>query len=147
MGKYDDMIHLDRPASRHPGMRRGDRAKLFAPFDALSGFSDSVKEKDRVYLPRTTPTDYVQEGIDRRLRALRRQDPVTVIYFVSLRRTAEEDLGEYRAAAGVVSRVDEIEQKLVLDRLTIPFADIVSLTGGGPENTEAACADRGCITR
>ena len=140
MGKYDDMFHLSRPRSRYPKMRRSDRAKIFAPYDALKGFSDSVKEKDQVYFPRMLISDFIQEGINRRLKALNRGDVVTVICFMSMQRTKEEDLGEYRAAAGVVSRVDEIERKLVLEHMTIPFEDIVSLNNGDLENKEAAYA-------
>ena len=140
MGSYDDMIRLDRPRSGHPKMRRGDRAKIFAPYDALKGFSDSVKEKDRVYFPRILTTEFIQEGINRRLTGLNRRDTVVVVYFVSMQRTAEEDLGEYRTAAGTVLRVDAVERKLVLDCLTVPFEDIVSLTGDDPENMEAAYA-------
>ena len=140
MGNYDDMLRLDRPKSRYPKMRRSDRAKIFAPYDALKGFSDSVREQERVYLPRTMLTDFSRDGINRRLTSLRRGDAVAVIYFVSVQRTAEEDLGEYRTAAGTVLRVDETEQTLVLDGLTIPFADIVSLTGGDPEGTESGYA-------
>lgn len=140
MNSYDDMINMDRPKSRYPKMRRSDRAKLFAPYDALKGFGDSVKEKDRVYYPRMLATDYTQEEINRKLMALNRKDVVTVIYFVSMRRTAEEDLGEYHTTSGPVLRVDEIERRLVLDRLSIPFEDIVSLTSDDLEKMEAAYA-------
>ena len=140
MGKYDDMFHLSRPRSRYPKMRRGDRAKIFAPYDALKGFSDSVKEKDQVYFPRMLISDFIQEGINRRLKALNRGDVVTVIWFESARRNDNEDLGEYRTAAGTVLRVDEIEQTLMLDGETIPFEDIAALTNDALETTEAAYA-------
>ena len=140
MGKYDDMFHLSRPRSRYPKMRRGDRAKIFAPYDALKGFSDSVKEKDQVYFPRMLISDYIQEGINRRLKALNRRDVVTVIWFESARHNDNEDLGEYRTAAGTVLRVDEIEQTLMLDGVTIPFEDIAALTNDALETTEAAYA-------
>ena len=140
MGKYDNMLHLDRPPSRYPKMRRSDRAKIFAPYDALKGFSSSIREKDRVFLPRMMATDFIRDGINRRLKALRRGDTVTVIFFVSMQRTAEEDLGEYRTETGTVLRVDEIEGTLVLDQMTVPFEDIVSLTNGDLEEMEAAYA-------
>ena len=140
MGSYDDMIRLDRPRSGHPKMRRGDRAKIFAPYDALKGFSDSVKEKDRVYFPRMLTTEFIQEGINRWLNALNRGDVVTVIWFESARHNDNEDLGEYRTAAGTVLRVDEIEQTLMLDGVTIPFEDIKALTNDALETTEAEYA-------
>ena len=38
----------ERPA-RHPAMDTGHRAKIFAPFDALDGFSAEIKKKDRLF--------------------------------------------------------------------------------------------------
>ena len=34
---------------RHPSMDRRKRAKIFAPFDALRGFSEAVASKDVLY--------------------------------------------------------------------------------------------------
>jgi len=33
---------------KHPPMDRGHRAKIFAPFDALDGFSEQIRQKDRL---------------------------------------------------------------------------------------------------
>ena len=33
-------------ALHHPQMERGRRAKIFAPFDALDGFSDRIRTRD-----------------------------------------------------------------------------------------------------
>jgi hypothetical protein len=35
-----------RFALLHPQMERGHRAKIFAPFDALEGFSDRIRTRD-----------------------------------------------------------------------------------------------------
>ena len=34
---------------KHPPMDRGHRAKIFAPFDALDGFSAQIRQKDRLF--------------------------------------------------------------------------------------------------
>ena len=59
---YDDIIGLQRPAHagdgfsrRHPKMARLNRAKLFAPFAALSGFEAAVRAKEVAYVPRPRP--------------------------------------------------------------------------------------------
>ncbi len=39
----------DLLSGKHPPMDRGHRAKIFAPFDALTGFSELIAEKDRLY--------------------------------------------------------------------------------------------------
>ena len=45
-GKYDDIIYLSRPVSqRHARMTIQDRAAQFAPFAALTGHYDALKEE------------------------------------------------------------------------------------------------------
>ena len=40
-------VHADDDfALRHPRMERSLRAKIFAPFDALEGFSDRIRTRD-----------------------------------------------------------------------------------------------------
>lgn len=44
-----ELLEMERPVSaRHAPMRRCDRAAQFAPFAALSGFSEAVQEAGRL---------------------------------------------------------------------------------------------------
>ena len=44
--KYGDIIDLPHPDSKaHPRMTNENRAAQFAPFQALSGFGDAIKER------------------------------------------------------------------------------------------------------
>ena len=44
MNKYSDIINLKRPESlNHKRMPINKRASIFAPFSALTGFSDKIK--------------------------------------------------------------------------------------------------------
>lgn len=46
--KYDDIINLPHHVSRnHPRMSIYDRSAQFAPFAALTGYDDSIKEASR----------------------------------------------------------------------------------------------------
>ncbi len=48
MGKYDDIINLDRPISKnHRPMPIENRAAQFAPFAALTGYDDAIAEAAR----------------------------------------------------------------------------------------------------
>ena len=54
--KYREAYLRGRPvhdgdafAAKHPRMPREKRAKQFAPFDALSGFSDSIEQVNNIY--------------------------------------------------------------------------------------------------
>ena len=43
--KYDDIISLPHPVSKkHPQMKIDVRASQFAPFSALTGYEEQVKE-------------------------------------------------------------------------------------------------------
>ena len=45
MGEYDDIINLPHHVSkRHPQMSMWNRAAQFAPFAALIGYEESIKE-------------------------------------------------------------------------------------------------------
>ncbi|MGN0241063.1 MAG: hypothetical protein ACI4CS_05205 [Candidatus Weimeria sp.] len=45
--KYADIIDLPRPELHHQRMDILNRAKIFAPFDALRGFDEEIKEVDK----------------------------------------------------------------------------------------------------
>jgi len=47
--KYDDIIDLPRPASKHPRMPRINRAAQFAPFAALTGHEEAIHETARLW--------------------------------------------------------------------------------------------------
>ena len=44
LDNYDDIINMDRPASKRQKMPIDDRAKIFAPFAALRGFDDAIED-------------------------------------------------------------------------------------------------------
>ena len=48
MGKYDDIINLKRPASKHPKMSLYQRSAQFAPYSALTGYEGQVKKTARL---------------------------------------------------------------------------------------------------
>ena len=53
--RHADLLRRGRPlhrrfddfSLRHPAMDPGRRAKIFAPFDALAGFSDAIAAEER----------------------------------------------------------------------------------------------------
>ncbi len=48
MNKYDDIINLQHHVSeKHPKLSMEQRAAQFAPFAALTGYGDAIKETTR----------------------------------------------------------------------------------------------------
>ena len=79
---YRKIIHLPRPASGRTPMAVERRAKQFAPFAALKGFEDAVREKEIIYEPRRILSEERKNELDMKLRMLKRGygDPGGVFY-------------------------------------------------------------------
>ena len=60
----------DAFGARHPKMETGRRAKIFAPFDALRGFSDALGRQDVPYVERIVLEEDGQRRLDRQLKVL-----------------------------------------------------------------------------
>lgn len=127
MKSYEDMLYLDRPASRHPKMQRQDRAKLFAPFAALNGHSEAIHAREKMLMPKIKKTPWAQSVLDSALRQIKKGDTVTVTWFVPLQQTENEILGEYRTAVGTVERLDLYHRELHLTGQRINIDDLEEL--------------------
>lgn len=101
-------------------MDRQERAKQFIPFDALKGFRELLKEKEKVIVPKVELSEEAGEELDRKLRAAKRNDVVTVIYFQK---------GEYLKVTGMVARLDMTARVLQIVNTKIAFEDIYKIEG------------------
>ena len=111
-------------------MSRKDRAKQFAPFDALKGLQDALRLKEYQH-ERTIKGDIPEEKIEaisKILLDLDKDEMVEVQYFYD---------GYYKTLIGK-ARVDIIEQKLKVNNQIIPFDDIVELNK--PDNAKEGFA-------
>ena len=134
---------MDEFAFRHPRMDQGKRAKIFAPFDALDGYGESVSSKNTVYTDKIILDESEKEELNRRLNILHNltfnsrmakanRVTVTVKYYVPC--TDEQSFscgirGQYLTETGVVWKVDmEIGQTITVGLKSISFRDIVSIT-------------------
>ena len=51
ISKYEDMLELPYPVSKnHPRMERRDRAAQFAPFAALTGHQEVIRQTERKHV-------------------------------------------------------------------------------------------------
>jgi len=129
LNRYDNMIHMERPVSKHPKMDLGNRAKIFSPFSALRGFDIAVltKAKEKALSPRAWLSDDMQEDLVRKLRQLKEGDMVTVTYFSLQKRMRDYEIGSYISESGPVEEIDELGHALVLPQCYVPFTDIYDL--------------------
>ena len=127
MSKYDDIIDLPRPKSKHEPMPMSDRAAQFSPFAALTGYGDAIDETARLTDARIELSEEERAELDYRQQYLSTLDSptVTVTYFVSDERKTG---GAYVTHTGTLKRIDEIERTMVFnDGVRIPIVEIISI--------------------
>ena len=135
IAKYGNIIYLDRPvhngdlfSRRHPKMT--NRAKIFAPFAALVGFEDRVRNKEIEYIARRELGEEEQSYLNKVLNRISRGDRVSVKYFEICSDHESEAfgrLGQYKTVSGCVRWVDAVGQRLVLEDQVIDFGDLYRL--------------------
>ncbi len=101
-------------------MSREDRAKQFMPFAALKGYPDALRKKEKIVVPRMELSEEYKESLDRKLRQVRKNDIITVVYFCQ---------NEYLEQTGMVARIDETARVLRIVNTKICFDDIFDITG------------------
>ena len=67
--------------ANRPKMSREDRAKQFMPFAALKGYPEALRKKEKIVVPKVEFSEEYAEILDRKLRQIRKNDIITVIYF------------------------------------------------------------------
>lgn len=127
MKKYENMLYMQRPESRRPRMRRQERAKLFAPFAALSGHDGAIYERARVLVPKLEKAAYGEEILDDALRSVKKGDTVSVTWFCPVERRGEDTVGIYNTITGMVEKLDVQGRTLYLCGKKIDFEDIEKL--------------------
>ena len=129
-GKYDDIIDLPRPASKHPKMSRIDRAAQFSPFAALTGHEDSIKETARLTEEQIDLDESQKDEIGRLLSYLaeniQQKPEITIRWFQPDRRKSG---GVYQRIRDRVVKIDDYRNEMTLeDGRIIPLRYIVELT-------------------
>ena len=116
---YADIIDLPRwePNSRHPRMSLYKRAAQFAPFAALSGFDEMVKEEMRQADRRIEPDEDQLNLLNQQLNLLRSatangdRPVVSITYFIP---DEHKEGGRYVTVTARVKRIDTVNRKMFL---------------------------------
>lgn len=127
---YDDIMNLPHHvSSTRPHMAVADRAAQFAPFAALTGHDAAIKETARLTDEKLQLDENSKAAIDEKLRYLLEQDESEAIftYFVP---DKNKSGGAYVSHAGVVKKVDTIEQIITLtDGISFQIDDLYRIDG------------------
>lgn len=128
--RYDDILDLPHPISKtHPQMPVADRAAQFAPFAALTGHGEAVRETARPTEKRIELDEDSKAVLDAKLQSIRKQlesEPiVTITYFVP---DKKKQGGMYVTVTGSAKKIQEYERSLILtDGTRIPVDEIVEI--------------------
>ena len=129
-GEYDDIINLPHHVStKHPRMSLEARAAQFAPFAALTGYDDQVKETARLTNERKELADGLKMILNEKILKIKEKlyimPEVTITYFVpDLRKKG----GKYVTVTGKVKKIDEFKQTIVFDnKVEIPIHEIIEI--------------------
>lgn len=134
--KYDDIIELSRPASKHSKMPVEDRAKIFSPFAALRGYEETARAKEKIRINKIDLSEESKEAIDQKLRMMKKGRAITVTYF---HRDPGSDgygsiaEGEYITITGILEAFDPVFHTLTVNGQTVYFDDISDIPDDGSD--------------
>ena len=130
--QYNDIINLPRHISKkHPQMSIYARSAQFAPFAALTGYEDAVKETARETNQKIEIDEELKAILDSKIQTIiekiNHKPEITITYFVP---DEKKEGGEYRTISGIVKKIDTYNQQIILENSTeIRIEDIIDITG------------------
>ena len=130
MENYEDIIRLPHHVSKkHPRLSMEQRAAQFAPFAALTGYEDAVRETARITEDRIELDEEEKIKLNSKLQELEKNIEIkpnaTITYFVP---DIKKSGGEYITVSGKLKRIDEYRKLIILENRTqIPINEIIEI--------------------
>ena len=128
--KYKDIIHLPHHQStKHQHMSLHDRAAQFAPFAALKGYDEEIKETARQTDSKAVLSEEeifkLNDATRFLLEHIEEKPEVSITYFVP---DEKKEGGSYKIKKGTLRRIDETLRIFhFTDRTEISIDDIQSI--------------------
>ena len=129
--QYDDIINMEHHKSKkHPHMSLYARSAQFAPFAALTGYEDAVRETARETTERIDIDEEVKTILDSKIQLLsekiKEKPEIVFTYFVP---DLTKEGGAYISVSGIIKKIDMYEQKIILfDTTEIPINEIIDIS-------------------
>lgn len=130
MDKYEDIIRLSRPVSKHAKMSLYQRSAQFAPFAALTGYEGQVKETARLTDKRIELNEEAKSNLDFKIQVIQEMllnnPDVEITYFIPDER---KDGGKYETIKNKIKKIDNYNQTIIMqDGLKIPIKEIIDIS-------------------
>ena len=116
MSKYDSIINLPHYELKyHKRMSIESRAAQFSPFQALTGYSDSIKETSRLTSKKKELSEEEKNELDRKINILNEnikdRPDVIISYFIP---DSKKSGGRYEDISGNIRRIDYVNHTITL---------------------------------
>lgn len=129
MNKYEDIINLSRPISKHPKMTLYQRSAQFAPFSALTGYEGQVKETARQTYKKIELDEEIKLKLDLKIQIiqemLHNNPEIEITYYVP---DKIKNGGKYETIKNKVKKIDNYNQAIIMqDELKIDINEIIDI--------------------
>ena len=131
MNNYDDIINMPHHVSKiRKPMSLQNRSAQFAPFSALTGYDEKVREVARETSKKIELDDGIKLMLNEKLCLIKNdiklRPKVTITYFV--RDNRKENRGRYKTITLNAKVVDEVYKRIILiDNTIISFDNIIDI--------------------
>lgn len=95
-----------------------DRARQFAPFSALKGFHELIKQKERVITIKKELSEDDLLKLSEKMMSIEKGNMAKIVHFCE---------GEYISTEGIVTDIDTIYRTITIVKRKIRFADIIDI--------------------
>ena len=128
--KYDDIINLPYEKSKtHPHMSNSDRAAQFAPFAALTGYEELIRETARITQKKILLSSEKKLDISNKLEylsSLKDNDVyITIIYFV---KDKTKSGGKYVEETTKKIKIDTYHKTIKINSSVVKIDDIFDIS-------------------
>lgn len=130
MSDYSDIIELKPPILKnHPRMSIRNRAAQFAPFAALTGYSEVIKEESRLTYDKIELSEEEKCILNDKLQIIRKNiDLNPFVTFTYFEPDTKKKGGKYNIISGNVNRIDLYKKQIIVDNDNIiPIFEIIDI--------------------
>lgn len=126
---YDDIINMKYEKSlAHKHMSLEERSAQFAPFAALAGYEEAVKETARLTDDRKEIDEGLKAILNYKLEMIMNNYKDEEITFTYFEKDKYKDGGKYKEETGIIKKIDDINKIIILkNNKEIKIDDILNI--------------------
>lgn len=95
-----------------------DRAKQFLPFDALDGFQEFLKQKEKIIVEKKELSEEVKEELSRKINSLEIGDKVKIVHYKNK---------QYKIDIGKFNQINRMQRFIIVGNTKIAIDNILKI--------------------